>query len=346
MVSPVEVATRPEPAGIDLVREMLRMRRLEEQVLRFAEQHDGLIRGHFHVYIGQEATGAGACAALTPDDYLFTTHRNHGHVLAKGGAPGPILAEIIGRSGGYARGRAGTFHVAAPDMGVVHTSAIVGGCLPLAAGAAYANQLHGRQRTSVACFGDGAMEEGVFYETLNIAQLWRLPVIFLMENNSVSPHERPGRGSPTSEHSAKALSDVPRAFSLETTVLDGTDVELVYRTMRDLVARTRAGQGPFFIEARTSRWPGSYGNFPKLLGGACELRWAWEPDGAPEPVRAWSRQSDPVLLYARKLLDQGRSRDELLALDSEVRREIDDATRWALESPPVDPASAVAHVYP
>src|SRR5918912_498859 len=288
----------------ELLRQMLRMRRLEEQVLHFAEE-PGLIRGHVHVYIGQEATGAGACAALRREDYLFTTHRNHGHVLAKGGEPARILAEIIARSGGYQGGRGGTFHVAAPEVGVRHSSPIVGGCLPPAAGAAYANHLQGSPRVSVACFGDGAMEEGVFYETLNIAQLWKLPVLFLMENNSVSPGERPGRGSPTSEHSAKALSDVPRALSLDTRVVDGTDVELVARTASEIVPRLRAGEGPFFVEARTSRWPGSYGSVPKLLGGACEITWAWEPDSAPEPVRAWARRSDPVLLYARALLDRG-----------------------------------------
>jgi pyruvate dehydrogenase E1 component alpha subunit len=330
----------------DLLRSMLRQRRLEEQVLRFAEAPQSEIRGHFHVYIGQEATGTGVCAALEHDDYLFTTHRNHGHVLAKGGDPGRILAEILGRSGGYCQGRAGTFHVAAPEVGVLHTSAIVGGCLPLAAGAAYGNQLQRRARASVACFGDGAMEEGVFYETLNIAQLWKLPVLFLMENNSVSPEERPGRGSPTSEHSARALSDVPQALSLDTRVIDGTDVELVYRTAGEIVPRLRAGEGPFFVEARTSRWPGSYGSFPKLVGGPCELSWAWAPDSAPEAIRTWARRSDPVLLYARALVERGAcSRDDLLAIDAEVRQQVEDASRWALDSPPADPALALEHVY-
>jgi acetoin:2,6-dichlorophenolindophenol oxidoreductase subunit alpha len=337
--------TRRVAQPADLLRSMLRQRRLEEQVLAFAEAPESEIRGHFHVYIGQEATAAGVCAALASDDYLFTTHRNHAHVLAKGGDPGKILAEILGRSGGYGLGRAGTFHVAAPEVGVLHTSAIVGGCLPLAAGAAYANQLNTAPRASVACFGDGAMEEGVFYETLNIAQLWKVPVLFLMENNSVSPEERPGRGSPTSEHSARALSDVPKALSLDTRVIDGTDVDLVYRTASEIVPRLRQGEGPFFVEARTSRWPGSYGNVPRLLGGACEITWAWEPEAAPEPVRAWARQSDPVLLYARRLLEGGCSREDVLTLDREVREEIAAATRWALDSPPPEPAQALEHVY-
>src|SRR5712691_6593593 len=142
--------------AVNMLGMMLRMRRLEEQVIHFAEDHEGLIRGHFHVYIGQEAAGAATCAALRKDDYVYTTHRNHAHVVAKGGDMGRILAEIIGRADGYCKGRAGTFHVAAPDLGILHTSAIVGGCLPLAAGAAYGAKLQGLDRASVVFFGDGA----------------------------------------------------------------------------------------------------------------------------------------------------------------------------------------------
>src|SRR5437763_11881779 len=206
---------------------MLRIRRLEEVVVRLAEDPARPIRGHVHVSIGQEAAAVGACAALEPTDYLFTTHRNHGHVLARGGEPTRILAEILGRIDGYSQGRAGGFHVAAPRLGILHTSAIVGGSIPLAAGAAFAAKRTATSQVALVFFGDGAMEEGVFGETMNIAQLWRLPVVFFMENNSVSPSERSGRGSPTSEHSAAALSDVPRAYGLATEVIDGTDVNRV-----------------------------------------------------------------------------------------------------------------------
>ena len=324
---------------------MLRMRRLEEQVIRFAED-PALIRAHYHVYVGQEAAGAGACAALHRDDHVFTTHRNHAHVLAKGGDPGRILAEIIGRSDGYSGGRAGTFHVAAPELGILHTSAIVGGCLPLAAGSAYAAKRLGLDRVALVFFGDGAMEEGVFYETLNLAQLWRLPLIFYMENNSVTPEERPGRGSPTSSHSAEALSDVPRAFGVDARVVDGARVDLVFETVTGLVERVRRGEGPFFVESRTTRWPGNYGSFPKLVGGETDLAWAWEPDRAPEAVRTWERESDPVLLWARALLDaRVVDRDRLIAVDSAAREEIAAAARFALASPPPRPEAAIAHVY-
>ena len=336
----------PPDQAVGLLRTMLRMRRLEEQVIHFAQDYQGLLRGHYHVYIGQEAAGAAACATLRREDYVFTTHRNHGHVLAKGGDPGRILAEIIGRADGYCKGRAGTFHVAAPELGILHTSAIVGGCLPLAAGAAYGVKLKRTGQATVTFFGDGAMEEGVFYETLNIARLWELPVIFFMENNSVSPEERPGRGSPTSQHSATALSDVPRAFNIATWAIDGTSVTTVYHLMSDLVARVRAGEGPFFVESRTTRWPGNYGSFPQLVGGDTEIAWTWAPETAPEAVRRWSTDSDPVLLYARELLRAGTlSRDALLALDREVRAEIAAAAQFALNSPLPAPETALEHAY-
>jgi acetoin:2,6-dichlorophenolindophenol oxidoreductase subunit alpha len=331
---------------VDLLRTMLRIRRLEEHVVHFKHDYPDLIPGHVHVYIGQEAAGVGACAALTASDFVFTTHRNHGHVLAKGGDPGRILAEIIGRADGYARGRGGTFHVAAPEIGVLHTSAIVAGALPLAAGTAYASQTLRTGAATIVFFGDGAMEEGGFYEALNIAQLWRLPVVFYMENNSVSPSERPGRGSPTSEHSATSLSEIPRSFSVDTTVIDGTDVEAVNAAVSPLVERVRSGEGPFFVESRTTRWPGNYGAYPQLLGGDTDIAWSWDVSAAPEAVRAWSADSDPVLRGARRLVDEGvLTREALLELDRAVRDEMAAAAEFALNSPEPAPESAVQFAY-
>ncbi len=331
--------------AVALLREMLRMRRLEEQVIHLAADHRQL-RAHFHVYIGQEAAGAGVCSTLTRGDLIFTTHRNHAHVLAKGGDPFRILAEIIGRADGYLGGRGGTFHVAAPEIGIPHTSAIVGGALPIAAGAAWAAKRARSGRATVAFFGDGVMEEGAFAETLNVAQLWRLPLLFYMENNSVTPEERPGRGSPTSTHAAIALSDVPRAFGIETTRVDGTRVEDVRAAVAPLIERTREGEGPFFVESRTTRWPGSYGSIPKLVGGDTDIAWAWDVDAAPEAVRAWHDRSDPVILRARGLLQRGAiDREALAALDAEVRDEMARAAERAMRSPLPDPATATAHAY-
>ena len=334
----------PTATAVSLLRTMLRIRRLEEQCVHFAEEGDTLIRAHYHLSIGQEAAGTGACAALAPADRVFTTHRNHGHVLAKGGDPGKILAEIIGRSGGYLGGRGGTFHVAAPDLGILHTSAIVGGCLPLAAGVAFATKKTGDQRVTLVFFGDGTMEEGVFTETINIAQLWKLPLIFYMENNSVSPQERAGRGSPTSENAASALSDVPRAFNLDTSLVDGTDVEAVHALVHGLADRVRRGEGPFFIESRTTRWPGNYGSLPKLVGGDTDIEWTWDGAAAPPAIRAWAADSDPVIRYAVRLLGTGAlDRDGLRAIDDEVRVELKEAAAWALASPAPAEEEALLH---
>jgi TPP-dependent pyruvate/acetoin dehydrogenase alpha subunit len=319
---------------------MLMIRRAEEHVIRFNDDYEGLIRGHFHVYIGQEATGVPVCSALAPEDYVFSTHRNHGHVIARGGDPGKVLAEIIGRETGYCRGRAGTFHVAAPDLKIIHTSAIVGGCLALAAGTAFASQVEETHAVSVVFFGDGAMEEGVFYEVLNIAKLWQLPLLFMMENN----YRRAGRSG--SSHSAKELANVPRALDVETTVVDGADVGAMYKTTKELSRRIRAGEGPFFVEARTHPWPGNEGAHPKLVAGTTDIGWAWDTSAVLDDVRSWYAEGDPVLIYARELVARGGfNRDEIVRLDGEVRKQADQAARFALESPLPDPKTAVNFAY-
>ena len=326
----------PRDQQLGILRKMLIIRRAEEHVIRFNEDYEGLLRGHFHVYIGQEATGVAVCQALKSDDYVFSTHRNHGHVIAKGGDPGKVLAEIIGRATGYCRGRAGTFHVAAPELKIIHTSAIVGGCLALAAGTALASQVQETSAVSVVFFGDGAMEEGVFYEALNIAKLWQLPLIFLMENN----YRRAGRSG--SSHSAKELSNVARALDVETTIVDGDDVGAVYKATTDLVRRTRAGEGPFFVEAQTHPWPGNESTYPKLVAGITDIKWAWDTSGVPEHCRSWYAEGDPVLVYARELVKSGAAnREDISQLDAQVRQQADAAARFALESPLPEPKDAL-----
>jgi acetoin:2,6-dichlorophenolindophenol oxidoreductase subunit alpha len=321
-----------------ILRKMLMIRRAEEHCIRFNEEHTGLLRGHFHVYIGQEATGVAVCDWLNKDDYVFTTHRNHGHVIAKGGDPKKVLAEIIGRATGYCQGRAGTFHVAAPEVGVIHTSAIVGGCLALAGGTAYAAQVKGEKNITVVFFGDGAMEEGVFYEALNIAKLWQLPLIFCMENN----YRRAGRGA---GHAAIELTNVPKALDVETTIIDGIDVGTVHKTAKQIVDRVRAGEGPLFVEARTHLWPGNAFNMPKLIGGITNIAWAWDATQAPEKVRDWHKDHDPILNYVRELEKSGVSRAELETIDTEVSKEADDAAKFALASPLPPAQDAVKYAF-
>lgn len=330
----------------DLLRQMLLIRRAEEQVIHFHAEGQNLIRGHFHVYIGQEATGVGVCAALGPDDYVFTTHRNHGHVLARGGEPGPVLAEIIGRATGYNKGRGGTFHVIAPHLGILYTSAMVGGCMPLAVGAAFSIKQRGSQQVSLVFFGDGVLEEGAFYEAINMAALWKLPILFLCENNSVPPEQRAAGQYPSSTHAAKQLVDVPRSFSIPSEVVDGADVGAVYTLTADFLARIRRGEGPLFIEARTTRWPGNLGMFPQLVGGDWALAWAWDGSQAPPELRDWVQGSDPIALYARGLVGRGiMGREGVASLDREVQKVAEGAARFALESPSPAPETALEAIF-
>lgn len=328
------------------LRQMLTIRRAEEKVIHFANDYEGLIRGHYHVYIGQEASGVGACAALGPDDYVFTTHRNHGHVIGRGGELGPVLAEIIGRTTGYNQGRGGTFHVIAPHLGILQTSGVVGGCMPLAAGAAFSIKKRGTAQVSLVFFGDGVLEEGAFYETINMASLWGLPVIFMCENNDVPRDLRVGGDSKSDSLAARQLTDISNAFSIPSFVVDGADMRAVGVLMEDVVARVRGGDGPVFVESRITRWPGNLGAFPVLVGGDYSLDWTFSPLSAPGELQDWLQHSDPVALFVRSLVeDNVMTRDEVEAMDKEVREAVDAAAQFALESPAPTSESALDHVF-
>lgn len=329
----------------ETLKRMLLIRRAEEQVIHFATEQSGLIRGHYHVYIGQESSGVGACNALRGDDYVFTTHRNHGHVIARGGEPAQVLAEIIGRVDGYNKGRGGTFHVIAKHLGILQTSGIVGGCLPLAAGAAFSIKTRGTDQVSLCFFGDGALEEGASHEAINISSLWKLPVIFMCENNSVPPEGRKQGDYPSSSLAATQLVDVARAMNIESFVIDGSDVRGVQSQLEDLVARTRKGEGPFFVESRLTRWPGNMGTFPNLIGGQYDLAWAWSPKNGPAELRDWLAQSDPISLFARALVDEGKlTKKEVEATHAKVKEEITTAGRFAVRSLEPTPESAMDYI--
>ncbi len=330
----------------ELLRQMLAIRRAEETVIHFATDHKNLMRGHYHVYIGQEASGVGTCAALGPKDYIFTTHRNHGHVIARGGELGPVLAEIIGRTTGYNKGRGGTFHVIAPHLGILQTSGVVGGCMPLAAGAAFSAKKRGTDQVSLVFFGDGVLEEGAFYETINMAALWKLPVIFLCENNGVPLELRKGGTYESSSLSAKQLTDISNAFSIPSVIVDGCDLEAVYSTLTDAVSKVRGGAGPIFVEARITRWPGNAGLFPTLIEGDYRVEWAFSPASGPKELKDWLQQSDPVALFVRSLIQNGAmTQRDVEAVDSEVRKAVEEAARFALESPAPKAEAALEHIF-
>ncbi|MBI4492046.1 MAG: thiamine pyrophosphate-dependent dehydrogenase E1 component subunit alpha [Chloroflexi bacterium] len=329
--------------ALELLRQMLLIRRFEERLVHLYEQ--GVFQGHYHLYIGQEATGVAAIARLEARDYLFTTHRNHGHLLARGVAPERLLAEILGRASGLNGGRSGTLHPVAPELGILQTSAIVGGCVPLAAGAAFSARYRGSGQVAMVFFGDGVLEEGAFYEALNMAALWKLPLVLVCENNSIPPELRAAGQFPSSTHAARQLVEVAQSFTLPCSVVDGADLEAVYAVLGEMVARARRGEGPSFVEARNSRWPGNYPLYPAIVGGNTELRWAWDPQAAPAEVREWTDRSDPIVLWIRQVLARGATRQEVEALDAQLVQQVDRATEWAMQAPWPEPSTALQGVF-
>ncbi len=321
---------------------MLRIRRFEEQCIRLSQA--GHFRGHYHVYIGQEATAVAACGALGTDDFVFSTWRNHGHLLARGAAPDRMMAEILGKSEGYAGGKSGTLHLAVRDLGIPTTSALVGGTLPLATGAALACKQQGSGIT-VCFFGDAALEEGATYESMILASLWQLPILFVCENNTMPPERRTRLQAPSSTLPAVRLQDVPEALQVSAEVLDGADADLLSESMQRLVAEIRASGEPRFVEVRCIRWPGSVPSWPDLPGGEWQIAWAFgeQPDSAD--LAAWLEQSDPVHRYVRKCLAAGTlDRAQAQAIDARAREEIAQAVRFAQDSPFPAPQEAYRHV--
>lgn len=300
----------------DIFESMLAMRRFEETVFELHEA--GAFMGHYHLYIGQEATGAAVIAALDESDPIYSTHRNHGHAIARGIDPAAAFAEILGKATGTQGGRGGTFHLADPDHAMPHTSALVGGAVPLAAGAALAAKQKGEGGVAVALFGDGCFEEGVVYESLNLARMWGLPVLFVCENNTPGALEKAKGGNNTSNLPDGRVADTPRALKIETHEVDGGDAGAVLDLITDCRARAAKDGTPVFIEALTERWPGNMYSFPSMVTGLTDLTNAWKGGSQGEHAQ-WFNEIDPVLRLARQLLADGvLGQDEITAMDDRV----------------------------
>ena len=334
----------PDERRIELFRQMWLIRRWEERLIQLAQEGESF--GHYHVYVGQESIGIPVLAALRPDDVAFTTHRNHGHLLGRGADPGRLLAEVLGKATGLSGGKAGTLHACAPELGIPHTSAIVGGTVPLATGAAFAAQRRGSDQVTMSFFGDGALEEGAVFEALNLAALWKLPAVFLCENNTTEALGAAAGGYPASVIAATDLGEIARSVGVPAVKVDGTDSAAVFEAARDAVARARAGGGPTFVDAIVARWPGSNPLWPALPGGETELRYTWAPESAPAEMARWYREQDGVLRYARELLAaQIVDRQTLEAIDASMRELVTESVRFALDSPLPDAAAAFTDVF-
>jgi 2-oxoisovalerate dehydrogenase E1 component len=311
---------------VELYRQMLIIRRTEEQLARAHQQ--GLVHGACHTYVGEEAIAVGVCAHLRPDDTVFSTHRGHGHALAKGVPPRELIAELLGRATGVSHGRGGSMHVFAPQVGMLGTSGIVGPSILMAAGIAYASRLAKSDRVSVAFFGDGASNNGAFHEGLNMAAIWKLPVVFVCENNQYATEVPFVTVAGNPELSARGI-----AYGIPSPAVDGNDVLQVHAVAGEAVRRARAGEGPTLIACTTYRTrPHSEG----MRDGGYRTR---------EEVEAW-RGRDPIKRLREQLLNASITHSDALdAVDREVQVLVEEGLEWAKASPWPDPATVMEHVY-
>lgn len=301
-----------------------RIRLFEDQVQRLAGA--GQIPGFPHLSTGQEAVAVGVCAHLRRDDVLFTSHRGHGHVLAKGSDLERTFAEILGRTSGLCRGRGGSMHLVDAANGTLGATGVVGGNLALAAGAAWAAQAQETGSISVVFFGDGATGAGVFHETLNLASLWRLPVLFVCENNGVAEF------TSREEHSnVKHVSDFAAPYAIPTKTIDGNDLPAVHAAAKEAIGAVRRGAGPYLLECMTHRMAGHY------VGDAQQYR-------SKEELAAM-RAKCPIERLRKQLLTQGVTAAELDAIASRARQEVEQAVERARAAQRPDPATVLADVY-
>ncbi len=300
----------------DLLRTMLRIRLFEQRVADLASA--GEIRGPVHLYVGQEAVAAGVCLTLTRDDFVLSTHRSHGHFIAKGGDLNGLMAELFGKETGCSKGRGGSMHLVDSSVGYVASVPIVAGTIPVAVGAALSAKLRGSDQVAVAFFGDGATDEGVFYESINLAGLYDLPILFVCENNLFSTH------LPIHKRLANAnIAENVRGFALPAQRVDGNNVGDVVREARQLVESIRSGAGPAFLECMTYRWLAHVGPTDDFDVGF----------RTREQVEHW-RARDPIDAARGSLERRGAlSRPAYDAIVEEELRGVEDAVQFAQESP-------------
>jgi pyruvate dehydrogenase E1 component alpha subunit len=308
----------------DMLRALWRIRLFEGQVQRLAAA--GEVPGFPHLSTGQEAVAVGVCAHLGAKDALFTGHRGHGHTLAKGSDVQATFAEIIGRESGLCRGRGGSMHLVDAAHGMLGATGVVGGNLPLAAGAAWAAQVRGDRTLSVVFFGDGATGAGVFHETVNLAVLWKLPVLFVCENNGYAEF------TSREEHSnVKHVSAFAAPYDMPSKTIDGNDLRVVYAAAGDAIARVREGSGPYLLECMTYRLAGHY------VGDAQHYR-------SKEELAA-VQEKCPIERLKRYLTEQGVPQGELARIEEAARREVLEAVERARAAARPDPAGVLEDVY-
>jgi pyruvate dehydrogenase E1 component alpha subunit len=313
---------------IKLFRTMLRIRRFEERLIDLKAR--GLIPGVLHLYIGEEATATGTCAALRQDDYITSTHRGHGHCIAKGGDISRMMAELYGRSTGYCRGKGGSMHIADINLGILGANGIVSAGMPIAGGAALSVKMRGTKQVVVCFFGDGAANQGAFHESLNMAAVWKLPIVYVCENNQYAISTAQSRSA-----SVRDISVRKDAYGMHGCMVDGNDVIAVYEAARRAVELARSGEGPTLMECKTYRWRGHY-------EGEADRMYAYRKD---EEIEEWKKRC-PIDRYRRKLLREGiLGKEDFDKIEGEIQREIEEAIQFAQSSPLPNPEDALTGLY-
>jgi TPP-dependent pyruvate/acetoin dehydrogenase alpha subunit len=312
---------------LHMYRQMASIRAFEEQVNELYTH--ALMPGLAHSYAGQEAVAVGICAALTKEDYITSTHRGHGHCLAKGAALDRMFAELLGKEAGYCKGKGGSMHIADPDTGNLGANAIVGGSLGIATGAAFSSKYLNLGRVAVSFFGDGALAQGLLYEELNLAELWKLPVIYVCENNLYTEYTH------YSETTAGDILQRATAFGVHAESVDGQNVREVYAVASRLVERARAGGGPAFLLCETYRYGGHH------VG---DINRAYYRSKQEEHL--WLTERDPILLFAGHLIEDGvTDAAGLQTIESSIKAEMAKAVEFALAAPYPSPEKAEEDVY-
>ena len=322
--SPVAVALEK---WLQMYRRMQMIRLFEEQVNELYTR--ALMPGLAHLYAGEEAVAVGVCEALRTDDYITSTHRGHGHCLAKGAAPDRMFAELLGKEAGYCKGKGGSMHIADPATGNLGANAIVAGSAGIATGAAFSAKHEGKGQVAVCFFGEGALGQGVVYEVMNLAALWKLPVLYVCENNYYTEYTH------YSETLAGDLLERGRAFGVPSEAVDGQDVRAVYASATKLVARARRGEGPSFLVCNTYRYSGHHvGDINR------------EYYRSKSEEQEWKTERDPIKLFADWLTSEKVTDASSLAqIESEVRAEMQSAVDFAITAPYPDAQEAGQDVY-
>ncbi len=312
---------------LHMYEQMFKIRTFEEHV---NELYQGAkMPGLAHLYIGEEAIAVGVCEALNRDDYITSTHRGHGHCLAKGASVDRMFCELLGKEAGYCRGKGGSMHIADQDTGNLGANAIVGGSAGIATGAAFSSKRLGNGRVAVCFFGEGALGQGVLYESMNMAQLWKLPVLYVCENNLYNEYTH------HSESTAGSMKARAEAFGLLTREVDGQDVRAVYGAARSLVDRARRGEGPAFLLCHTYRYLGHH------VG---DINRDYYRPKAEE--QQWKTAHDPLKLLAGWLIENQMADAGIFAqIESAVGREVEAAVEFALNAPFPAPDEVSKHVY-